>query len=183
MDGFNFIFHLSLFWMEQICIWGKNNFNQKLNWNRMKLFLVWSKIVLHINHCIMFFVKSYLMGCAFDMYSQSWNDRSYGLILCFLCWFFPLSIIFASYVGILYKNRSSYETLLLRTKTFRENNNDRQSSGHIDNDARKSVLRKANSRSRMKMSKVIIHVYKIIFLVSLNSSFKWLWGYWLNFLK
>ena len=105
------------------------------------------------------------MGCAFDMYSQSWNDRSYGLILCFLCWFFPLSIIFASYVGILYRNRSSYETLLLRTKTFRESNNDRQLSEHVNNDARKIVLRKANSRSRMKMSKVIMNAYKTIFLV------------------
>ena len=110
------------------------------------------------------------MGCAFDMYSQSWNDRSYGLILCFLCWFSPLSIIFASYVGILYRNRSSYETLLLRTKTFRENKNDRQSSEHVDNDARKSVLRKANSRSRMKLSKVIIHCYKTIYLVWLAIS-------------
>ena len=56
--------------------------------------------------------QSYLMGCAFNMYSQSWNDRSYGIFLFCYCWFIPLLIIFFSYMGIIYHTRSSRKRLL-----------------------------------------------------------------------
>ena len=56
--------------------------------------------------------QSYLMGCAFNMYSQSWNDRSYGIFLFCYCWFIPLLIIFFSYMGIIYHTRSSRKRLV-----------------------------------------------------------------------
>lgn len=43
------------------------------------------------------------MGCAFDMYTTSWNDRSYVLVLFVLCWFVPLLIMFQSYGAIIYR--------------------------------------------------------------------------------
>ena len=46
------------------------------------------------------------------MYSQSWNDRSYGIFLFCYCWFIPLLIIFFSYMGIIYHTRSSRKRLL-----------------------------------------------------------------------
>ena len=112
-------------------------------------------------HRIILFLKSYLMGCAFDMYSQSWSDRSYGLILCFLCWLFPLSIIFSSYVGILYRTRSSYKNVLLRTKTFRESNSE-QPTIRADNETERDLRRKTlststlSTKSKMELFKVIL---------------------------
>ena len=103
------------------------------------------------------------MGCAFDMYSQSWNDRSYGLILCFLCWLFPLSIIFSSYVGILYQTRSSYENVLIRTKTFRETNH-QQSTTNKDNDAlrgfRQKALKMSSRKTKMELFKVTLMIMR-----------------------
>ena len=112
-------------------------------------------------HHIILFLKSYLMGCAFDMYSQSWSDRSYGLILCFLCWLFPLSIVFSSYVGILYRTRSSYKNVLLRTKTFRESNSE-QPTIKADNETERDLRRKTlststlSTKSKMELFKVIL---------------------------
>ena len=60
------------------------------------------------------------MGCTFDMYSSSWSDRSYGLILFVLCWVLPLFVIFFSYLGIISHTRLSSKNLLSRTKTFRK---------------------------------------------------------------
>ena len=42
------------------------------------------------------------MGCAFDMYSQAWIDRAYGILLFIYCWFAPILVIFFSYFGIIY---------------------------------------------------------------------------------
>ena len=42
------------------------------------------------------------MGCAFDMYSQAWIDRAYGILLFIYCWFAPILVIFSSYFGIIY---------------------------------------------------------------------------------
>ena len=42
------------------------------------------------------------MGCAFDMYSQAWIDRAYGIVLFVYCWFAPILVIFFSYFGIIY---------------------------------------------------------------------------------
>ena len=97
------------------------------------------------------------MGCAFDMYSQSWNDRSYGSILFLLFWFFPLSIIFSSYAGIIYHTRNSYDNLLKRTKTFRENGE--PSKERVYNDNEKNVERKATWRTKVQRTKVIFRQY------------------------
>ena len=74
------------------------------------IFLKWAN---NINlYVYIFRYQSYLMGCAFNMYSQSWNDRSYGIFLFCYCWFIPLLIIFFSYMGIIYHTRSSRKRLL-----------------------------------------------------------------------
>ena len=56
------------------------------------------------------------MGCAFDMYSTSWVDRSYVLTLFILCWFVPLFIIFVAYAGIIYRVRHSVVKEILPDK-------------------------------------------------------------------
>ena len=60
------------------------------------------------------------MGCAFDMYSSSYSDRAYGVVLLFLCWIFPLFVIFFSYLGIISHTRLSSKNLFSRTKSFRK---------------------------------------------------------------
>lgn len=60
------------------------------------------------------------MGCAFNMYSSAWSDRSYGLTLFFYCWIFPLLIIFCSYIGIIYHTRISGEKLLISSTSGRK---------------------------------------------------------------
>ena len=52
------------------------------------------------------------MGCAFNMHSHSWSDRSYGITLFLYCWICPLLIIFCSYIGIIYHTHISRKTLL-----------------------------------------------------------------------
>ena len=47
------------------------------------------------------------MGCAFDMFSTSWNDRSYVVVLFILCWCIPLVIIFVAYVSIFSRVKKS----------------------------------------------------------------------------
>ena len=87
------------------------------NANRIELIIFCYKIqpetsleCMQFNY--IFRYQSYLMGCAFNMYSQSWNDRSYGIFLFCYCWFIPLLIIFFSYMGIIYHTRSSRKRLL-----------------------------------------------------------------------
>ena len=48
------------------------------------------------------------MGCAFDMHSTSWTDRSYVFALFVLCWCIPLLVIFTAYIGIIYRVRHSF---------------------------------------------------------------------------
>ena len=74
------------------------------------IFVKWTNYI--ILQFYIFRYQSYLMGCAFNMYSQSWNDRSYGIFLFCYCWFIPLLIIFFSYMGIIYHTRSSRKRLL-----------------------------------------------------------------------
>ena len=52
------------------------------------------------------------MGCAFNMYSSSWSDRSYGITLFLYCWILPLFIIFFSYMGMIYDTRTSRKKLV-----------------------------------------------------------------------
>ena len=47
------------------------------------------------------------MGCAFDVFSSSWSDRSYVLTLFVLCWCIPVLIICTSYIGIIYRVKHS----------------------------------------------------------------------------
>ena len=47
------------------------------------------------------------MGCAFDMFSTSWNDRSYVVTLFVLCWCIPLGVILVAYVSIFSRVRQS----------------------------------------------------------------------------
>ena len=68
------------------------------------------------------------MGCAFNMYSSSWSDRSYGLTLFFYCWIFPLLIIFCSYIGIIYHTRISGEKLLISSTTGRKSENGKETT-------------------------------------------------------
>ena len=63
------------------------------------------------------------MGCAFNMYSSSWSDRSYGLILFLYCWMFPLLIIACSYIGIIYHTRISGEKLVTSGTAGRKSEN------------------------------------------------------------
>ena len=47
------------------------------------------------------------MGCAFDMFSTTWNDRSYVVVLFVLCWCIPLIVIFVSYGSIFFRVRNT----------------------------------------------------------------------------
>ena len=69
------------------------------------------------------------MGCAFDMYSTSWTDRSYVITLFVLCWFIPLLVIFMAYIGIVYRVRHSF----VENEVI-----DNCSNGHLKNNERRS---------------------------------------------
>ena len=64
------------------------------------------------------------MGCAFNMYSSSWSDRSYGITLFLYCWIVPLVIIFFSYIGMIYDTRTSRKTLIRSASEKTENGED-----------------------------------------------------------
>ena len=59
----------------------------------------------------LYLLKAYLMGCAFDMYSQSWNGLSYSMMLFVYCFIMPICVIFFSYIGIIYHTRTSRKGL------------------------------------------------------------------------
>ena len=61
------------------------------------------------------------MGCAFNMYSSSWSDRSYGITLFLYCWIVPLVIIFFSYIGMIYDTRTSRKKLIRSASQKPEN--------------------------------------------------------------
>ena len=44
--------------------------------------------------------KAYLMGCTFDSFSSSWNDRSYVLTMMVVAWLIPTAINVFCYVAI-----------------------------------------------------------------------------------
>ena len=66
------------------------------------------------------------MGCAFDLYSTSWNDRSYVATLLVFAWFIPLIVIFTSYIGIIYHIRHSTVKNILfhRNYSFKKEEDD-----------------------------------------------------------
>ena len=76
------------------------------------------------------------MGCAFDMYSTSWRDRSYVLTLFILCWFVPLIVIFVAYIGIIYRVRHSVVNEILL---------DKASCGLLQNDNHGEITRGSQS--------------------------------------
>ena len=68
------------------------------------------------------------MGCAFNMYSQAWSDRSYGVILFLYCFVLPLPVILSSYLGLIYLAHSS-------GKLFQgKNDTDKNPSNENDNE-------------------------------------------------
>ena len=107
-----------------------------------------------IKHVFFFILKSYLMGCAFNMYSSSWSDRSYGLTLFFYCWIFPLLIIFCSYIGIIYHTRISGEKILISSTAGRKSEIDKETTkGRKQNGS----LNKNSSHSPQRVSLNIIN--------------------------
>ena len=68
------------------------------------------------------------MGCAFNMYSSSWSDRSYGIALFFYCWFFPVLIILFSYIGIIYHTRISGQKILTPRAAGRKSKNGKETT-------------------------------------------------------
>ena len=95
-----------------------------------------------------YYFQSYLMGCAFDMYSSAWSDRSYGIVLFFYCWIFPLLIIFFSYIGIMYETRSSRNRLIRKEKKKDEEDNEEEKPLN-DNNKKRSIT----SHSPQRVSK------------------------------
>ena len=51
--------------------------------------------------------QAYFIGCTFDIFSQSWHDRSYVLTLLVTAWLMPLFMIFLSDLGILHRIRTT----------------------------------------------------------------------------
>ena len=47
------------------------------------------------------FLQSYFMGCVFDLFSTSFNTRSYVAAMFTIAWFIPLITITSCYIGIL----------------------------------------------------------------------------------
>ena len=83
------------------------------------------------------------MGCAFDMHSTSWTDRSYVITLFVLCWVIPLVVIFMAYIGIIYRVKTSF----VANKV-----NDNGSSSILNNDARSTNLHRDSETSRTTAS-------------------------------
>ena len=69
-------------------------------------------------HKALFTFQSYFMGCAFDSFSTSWNDRSYVITLLVLAWLTPLFLICFSYIAIIFRVRHSLRHIkLLKSNT------------------------------------------------------------------
>ena len=83
--------------------------------NTYQRYVYYKHRFMHISSyekCIFLYsLKAYLMGCAFDMYSQSWNGLSYSMMLFVYCFIMPICVIFFSYIGIIYHTRTSRKGL------------------------------------------------------------------------
>ena len=102
----NRTFNISIAWMEQIRIRGMYTINIDLC-----IYLHTKNLALTPKCIFLYSLKAYLMGCAFDMYSQSWNGLSYSLLLFVYCFILPICVIFFSYIGIIYHTRTSRKGL------------------------------------------------------------------------
>ena len=54
-----------------------------------------------------FQLQAYLLGCSFNSFDESWNARSYILILICLAWILPLFVISQRYCCIIYSVRNN----------------------------------------------------------------------------
>ena len=97
------------------------------------------------------------MGCAFNMYSSAWSDRSYGIVLFLYCWIFPLLIIFFSYIGIMYETRSSRKTLIKKEK---KNVEDNEEDKPLNDDKTKKSLT-SHSPQRVSIYSFILLKYAL----------------------
>ena len=98
------------------------------------------------------------MGCAFNMYSQAWSDRSYGVILFLYCFVLPLPVILSSYLGLIYLARSS-------GKPFQgKNDTDKDPSNQNDNEDEKleqPKIERTPSHSNQRVISNIVILGKI----------------------
>ena len=100
----------------------------------------------------MAFYQSYLMGCAFNMYSQAWSDRSYGVILFLYCFVLPLPVILSSYLGIIYLARSSGDQF------EGKNDGDKNPSNENDNEDVKLEQPDIEKTPSHSSQRVIFHI-------------------------
>ena len=84
------------------------------------------------------------MGCAFDMYSQSWNGLSYSLLLFVYCFILPICVIFFSYIGIIYHTRTSRKGLF--------GDNDSPKKNDIGKDFDRRLRRRQSSHTNQRVS-------------------------------
>ena len=84
------------------------------------------------------------MGCAFDMYSQSWNGLSYSLLLFVYCFILPICVIFFSYIGIIYHTRTSRKGLF--------GDNDSPKKHDIGKDFDRRLRRRQSSHTNQRVS-------------------------------
>ena len=83
------------------------------------------------------------MGCAFDMHSTSWTDRSYVITLFVLCWLIPLIVIFVAYIAIIYRVKNTFVmSTNLETSSRRRllQNDERSKNLHRDSQTARSTL-------------------------------------------
>ena len=78
-----------------------------------------------------FSIQSYFIGCTFDSFSSSWNERSYTITLLVIAWLIPLIIVVSSHVGILYRIRHAEIKSVNIQKSFQRARNNRAMNREI----------------------------------------------------
>ena len=137
----NRTFNISIAWMEQIRIRGLYT----TNINSYILLVDITQSGALTPKCIfLHLLQAYLMGCAFDMYSQSWNGLSYSLLLFVYCFILPICVIFFSYIGIIYHTRTSRKGLF--------GDNDSPKKHDIGKDFDRRLRRRQSSHTNQRVS-------------------------------
>ena len=85
--------------------------------------------------------QAYFLGCTFDSFSTSWNDRSYVIILLIIAWFIPMLLIVRSHINILYLIKNSDVNIVLVSSS-----NSKVSTSHASSEDKREAVELESSQ-------------------------------------
>ena len=85
--------------------------------------------------------QAYFLGCTFDSFSTSWQDRSYVVILLIIAWLIPMLLIVRSHINILYLIKNSDVNIVLVSST-----NSKASTSHASSEDKREAVEMESSQ-------------------------------------